>query len=254
MDAKKKKIRILSCIAAVIIVAAVAVSAFAIYKYTRKDNVTAPEDVNQQVEYSLYTQAITERQVPKNYKGIYQFSRVSGVEFNLKDDEYPTNDYRNKYRLSEDDIYVLYNANNIKNRNDLIIDLMKKKTDQVNEDDEYLSFETSLKGYNSYFNVLKGSNALTDDDKRGTFYGDDDVIMVTTLSGEVFFASFKYSSILYDAAGKLTLNGEKEVDYTKLYVSKTVYSQNRKYLLFTMTYEYKLCDLSTEIPKEDLVY
>ena len=241
MDAKKKKIRILSCIAALIVVAAVAVTVFAIIKYTRKNNNNVPEPVEPQTEFSLYTQAITEGVVPKNYKGIYRFSSVSSVEFNLKTDEYPLNDYRNQKRLSEDDIYSFYHANNIRNKTDLLIDLLKQKTDKVNNDDEYLSFDISALGTKSYFNVLKGTTALAGDENKGTFTGDDDVIMVTTRSGDVFFASFKYRSILYDSDKNLILNDETQIDYQKLYVSKNVYSKNGTYLLFTVTYEYELC-------------
>lgn len=254
MDAKKRKIRILSCIAALIVVAAITVSVFAILKITNRNKNSTPEPEPPQTQYSLYTQAITERYVPKNYKGIYKFAHVSGVEFNLKLDEYPSNDYRNKYRLTEDDIYLLYNVNNIRNKNDLIINLLKRKTDQVVADDEYFSFDTSIRGTKSYFNVLQGTTPLTDDDKVGTFYGDDDVIMITTKSNQVFFASFKYSSMLYDADGNLKLGGETEVDYTKLYVTQNVYSKTGTYLLFTVTYEYDLCNIPSEIPREEFEF
>ena len=246
MDSKKKKITILSSIAAIIIVAVIIGVIFGVtmIKNRKPDE---PPIVDAQTTYSSYTQAITEGWIPKNYKGAYKFSRISGVEFNMKRDDY--SDAQNKYKLSQDDVFAFYAENNLKNKNDLMLMLYDRKYNEVKNNDEHLIFNTSSKYTRSYFNVNYGDVPQTTNDMLGSFVGDDELAMVTLKNGDVFFISFKYSSFAFDAEGNLSYGGEKTIDYTKLYVTKNVYSKvNKNLLLFTVTYEYELCNISSQLP------
>lgn len=245
MDLKKKKITALVCVLLVILLAVVGVVTGVVINNNNKKNVnpTPPPIVN----YSSYTQAITEGYISQNYKGAYKLSGISSVEFNFKKAD--ATDAQNEYRLSQTDVNSLYANKGVKpyDKNGFMGKLFEDKQTEVAKTKESIVFNST-----ESLGLFTRNHNLSPIE-TGSYAGDDDVIMITLDNKKTIFASFKYSSIFFDDNDTLVLNGEKEIDYTKLYITENIYSnKNSKLLLFTVTYIYELQTYETLIPDSEL--
>lgn len=244
MDLKKKKITVLVSVLIVILIAVVGVIVGVTLNNKNKTNKPEPPPV---VNYSSYTQAITEGFVSQNYKGAYKLSGIASVEFNMKKPD--ATDAQNEFRLSQADVNQLYVNKGVKpyDKNGFMGKLLEDKKSDVARNKESIVF-------NATENLgLFTKNHNLSPVQTGTYAGDDEVIMITLSDKKTIFASFVYSDIFFDGNNTLVLEGKHEIDYKKLYITENVYSsKNSKLLLFTVTYIYELQTYDTLLPDAEL--
>ena len=229
---KKKKLAFIISSICLVLILATAGIVFAVVKNKDKKsdnnpatNVSVSLPEKKRIEAEI---AIIERKIPTNYNGTYQFSHISGVEFNAD--------------LTDSQILQIYKSKHVTDKNAFIYRLTEAQLSKIASRKEALVFQDG-----NFTRVQSNPSKL----ESGLYYGNDDLAEVTMWKSE---EKFKISLTCYSedelSASQTSDNNQNR---TKLFVYVETFDKEGLHLLFTTTYVYELMEIEEKIiPDENL--